>query len=75
MDVTSEPELRCYIRHMRAVGLCHSGSRMWCEANGIDWKDFVKNGIPVRVLRDSGDPIVARLVTAAEEEKAKSDGR
>jgi hypothetical protein len=48
---------------------------MWCEANGIDWKDFVKNGIPVRVLRDSGDPIVARLVTAAEEEKAKSDGR
>lgn len=68
-DVTSEPELRCHIRHMRMTGLCHGGSRAWCEANGIDWKDFVKNGIPAQTLRDTGDPIVLKLVEAAEAER------
>lgn len=56
---------RCYIRDVRAAGLCHRGSREWCAANGIDWSLFLTEGIPAQVLLDTGDPIVARVVEAA----------
>lgn len=65
-EVTSE--LRCYIRHVRAANLCGKGSREWCAHNGIDWNEFLTVGIPASVLRDTGDPIVARVVAAAEAE-------
>lgn len=59
---------RCYIRHVRAAGICHGGSRMWCAANGVDWSDFLANGIPAKTLLDTKDPIVARVVAQAEKE-------
>lgn len=48
--------------------LCHKGSREWCEHNGIDWDQFLSEGIPARVLRETGDPIVARVAALAEAE-------
>jgi hypothetical protein len=34
----------------------------------VDWRDFLKHGIPAQTLLDTGDPIVARLVVAAKQE-------
>lgn len=65
-EVTSE--LMCHMRHVRAAKLCGKGSRRWCAANGIDWSAFLANGIPAKTLRDTGDPIVARVVREAEKE-------
>jgi hypothetical protein len=61
-EVTSE--LRCFLRDVRAAGLCHRGSREWCVAHDVDWSDFITNGIPAQVLLDTNDPIVARVVAA-----------
>lgn len=68
-EVTSEPGLHCYIRHVRAAGVCARGSRDWCAANGIDWSAFLVNGIEADALLNTGDPIVARVVAAAVKER------
>jgi hypothetical protein len=31
-------------------------------ANGVAWADVLGDGVPVQVLIDTGDPIVARVV-------------
>ena len=65
-EVTSE--VICRMRHVRAAGLCSRGSRVWCDSNGIDWNDFLTNGIPASVLEQTGDPIVKKVADAARKE-------
>lgn len=50
---------------VRAAKLCMKGSRAWCKAHNIDWRDFAANGIPASVLIATGDPMVARVVDVA----------
>ena len=67
--------LRCYIRHVRAARICHQGSRAWCQANGVEWADFLTNGIPAQRLLDTGDPIVYRVVQEAIKESTDGQGQ
>lgn len=69
-EVTSEP--RVYTTHIRAAKLCMGGTRQWWKANGLDWNDFIKNGIPGETLIATGDPLALRPVEAA---RAERDGR
>lgn len=69
-EVTSEP--RIYTRHIRQAKLCMGGTRTWWKDNGLDWNDFVKNGIPGEKLLATGDPLARRPVEAA---RAERDGR
>lgn len=56
------------IRDLRANGICPD-ARKWCEAHGIDWRDFVKSGIHVDKLRATGDnlSVIGRLEQTAVE--------
>lgn len=67
-EVTSE--LRVYMRHLRMAHQCSRGARDWFASNGLDWSDFVTNGVPVSVLEAIGDPIAIRPVLAAKTEAA-----
>jgi hypothetical protein len=69
-EVTSEP--RVFMRHIRQAKLCSGGTRTWWKDNGLDWNDFLKNGIPGEVLLATGDPLAERPVQAARVER---DGR
>jgi hypothetical protein len=61
-------DLRVYIRHQRAAGICARGSRAWFASRGLDWKDYLKNGISADVLRELDDPISNRALAVAERE-------
>jgi hypothetical protein len=69
------------IQHLRTVpghrprpGFCLGKSRAWAQRHGIDWKDFVRNGIPAEKLEATGDGLALALVdwarTCAAQEKA-----
>lgn len=58
----------CYMRHVRKAGICAKGSRVWCQANGVDWSDFLANGIASERLLATKDPIVLRVVEEARKE-------
>ncbi|MDR7062009.1 MULTISPECIES: hypothetical protein [unclassified Sphingopyxis] len=67
-------DLRVFSRHMRSAQLCMPGARRWFAAHGLDWSDFVTNGIPATVLGQWGDPLAARAIEQARAEET-NDGR
>lgn len=65
--------LRIYPHHLHTVpsftagrvGFCNKQARVFCEAHGIDWADFVKHGIDAQVLIDTNDALALRVVEHA----------
>lgn len=52
------------IDDIRKVGICASGTRRWFEAQGLDFRDFMQNGISASVLAATGDAQALRVVEA-----------
>lgn len=53
----------------QTLGICMSGVRRGCAANGIDFRRLVREGIPVEEIEHVSDPTVQRVI-----EQAKSRG-
>jgi hypothetical protein len=52
------------VSHMRAAGVC-ADARHWFAREGLDWRDFVRNGIEEEKLLATGNAIAARVVEVA----------
>lgn len=63
------------IEDLRPNKICPH-ARYFCERHGIDWRDFVKNGIDAERLRAIGDmqDTVERVIATAEAREA-ANGR
>lgn len=59
------------VKHLRTAGICADGAQRWWEREGMDWRDFVRNGIAAQKLLDTADPRAVRLVEIARND----DGR
>lgn len=66
-------EIRVLPCDLPAAGQCITGGRRWCAANGVDFKQFLAEGIPVGVLRATGCPL-AEMVCQAAEERVRLEG-
>ncbi|GAB3755203.1 hypothetical protein GCM10028795_27550 [Lysobacter olei] len=49
----------------RRNGFCRSGARAWFKRHGLDWQDFVRNGIPATTLEATGDGLALAAVAWA----------
>lgn len=56
-------------------GFCRGKSRAWAERNGLDWRDFVKNGIAIETLEATGDGLALALAAWARECDAREQGQ
>lgn len=61
------------MKHIRAARLCAGGTRRWFKSHGLDWSDFLANGIPASILGQWGDPLAERAIDEAK--KDLTDGR
>jgi hypothetical protein len=59
-------------RHTRELGYCNRGLRQWFAREGLDWADFLKNGIDAEVLRGRDNAMAERAIKHAQ---GVSDGR
>lgn len=50
---------------IRAAFMCSKGSREFFRLHGLDWQDFLRNGIPASTLLATGDVMAQRLVEVA----------
>ena len=62
-----------HMRHIRAADLCSGGARRWFDSHGLDWSDFLTNGVEEDVLVALNDSLADRVVEVAR--KGQSDGR
>lgn len=53
------------IQDARALGYCRRGSYVFSQRYGIDWTDFVRNGVRASVLRQIDDDMVKSLLQQA----------
>ncbi len=66
--------MRIYIQHARAVmgpsgrGYCSRGMREFASRHGLDWEDFVINGIDVESLKHIDDDMVRAVIAEAEKD-------
>lgn len=60
--------------YSRRNGFCRGKSRDWFRAKGLDWSDFVKNGISSDVLEATGDGLALAVVAWARECEPKEQG-
>lgn len=67
-EVTS---VHVYLRHLRMAkprAICQDGAKRWWKRKGLDWSDFVLNGIAGQKLLDTKCGLAKRVVVAAETE-------
>lgn len=60
--MTDIPDPIVRITDIVRAGYCPSGARRWFTANGLDFRDFMKNGIPASVLTATGCAMADRVV-------------
>lgn len=53
------------IQHVRRVHFCSRGARAFFERYGLDWNEFVKNGLPEEAILATGDQMGRDVVEVA----------
>lgn len=53
------------MRDIRAAKMCSSGARAWFIRHGLDWSQFLKQGIDAGSVLATGDAMAHRVVEAA----------
>lgn len=59
------------IDDVRKTGHCVAGARDWFGRHGLDFRDFIRNGIEEQKFLASGDTIAAEVVKAT---RVRRDG-
>lgn len=70
MSSTIQAE-RIYLRHVRANRFCARGLRHLAKSRGLDYSDFLRNGIERQRAVDLGDAMVNRAIALADQEAAE----
>lgn len=50
------------INDIRKTGHCTAGTRRWFAANGLDFREFLKNGMPASLLEEKGDAMAGEVI-------------
>lgn len=66
--MSDEPEVRAFMRHVRAEAICSSAARAWFGRHGLSWTSFLSEGVPASALEQTGDPFAVAVGARAREE-------
>lgn len=62
-------ETRVTMRHVRQCRMCSRGARGFFERHGLDWSEFLRAGLPVEVIEQTGDAMALQAAAAARAEQ------
>ena len=54
--------MKIYMSDLRKAKMCAKGARSFAGRNGIDWTDFLKNGIDISKIENIDDAMVQQVV-------------
>lgn len=61
--------------HVRAAKMCSRGSRDFFARYGLDWQEFLQDGVDHEVLIATGDPMALQVVELALKQEEDGHGR
>lgn len=53
------------MKDIRVAKLCSSGTRVFFEKHGFEWRDFLTNGIAAQKLFNTNDAMALKVVEVA----------
>ena len=59
-------DLTITVNDLRKAGYCLAGARRWAQARGLDFRIFVRDGIPASRLRDLNDALADAVISRTE---------
>lgn len=59
--------------HVRMAGMCSRGARQWFAYMGLDYADFLRNGLPASRVEATNDALGLKVVAIARAEAAGED--
>lgn len=62
--MTDEP-VKVTMRHIREARMCSKGARAFFETHGLDWQEFLREGIDSDKLEATGDIMALNVVKVA----------
>lgn len=62
---------RVYLCHLRDIGYCVDGTRLFFFTHNLDWQDFKKNGIDAQKLIATNDIMAIKLAEIAQKNGRK----
>ena len=51
--------------HVRQCKMCSRGARTFFERHGLDWQEFIENGMPSEIIEKTGDAMALQVVKVA----------
>jgi hypothetical protein len=58
-------EIRATMKHIRKYRMCSRGARAWFDRHGLSWTEFLRAGVPVEALEQTGDAMAIQVASAA----------
>jgi hypothetical protein len=68
--VDAPPDLLITMSDVTRAGYCARGARRWFEGHGLDFRAFMKDGIPAAEISALDDALGNRVVATAQERRA-----
>ncbi len=65
----SEPVIVIRSNDMRRLNYCSRGVRQFFERSGLDYADFLRNGIPSDQLAATNNAMILKVIEAAREQQ------
>jgi len=62
-------EVRVTMRHVRQCKMCSRGARAFFDRHGLDWTEFLRAGLPVEVIEQTGDAMALQVAAAVRTEQ------
>ena len=61
--------MRITMRDIRAAKMCSRGARQFFDRHGLDWSDFVRNGVLIEIIEKIDDAMAQQVVGVAREQR------
>lgn len=61
--------IRATMKHIRQCKMCSRGTRAFFAKHRLDWTGFLKQGVPVEALEQTGDAMAMQVAAAARAEQ------
>ena len=61
--------MRITMRDIRAAKMCSRGARQFFDRHGLDWGDFVRNGVLIEIIEKIDDAMAQQVVGVARERR------
>lgn len=60
-----DDEIIVTMEHVHAAGMCSRGARQWFAYLGLNYADFLANGMPISRVEEIGDALGMKVAAVA----------